>query len=96
MILKKNAIITSISIGIFLLYILNNAYAQDTGTTNSEDPNWFLEKKISSFQYQGLKIISRSAMNNVLSDYIGKQFTYEILQEIQGILYELIYFRNNP
>ncbi len=93
MILKKNAVITSISIGIFLLYILNNAYAQDTVTTNSEDPNWFLDKKISSFQYQGLKIISRSAMNNVLSDYIGKQFTYEILQEIQGILYELDLFQ---
>ena len=96
MIFKKNIILFSLLIiFIFLIYV-DNSYAQNTTTqerSEDEDANWFLDKKISLFQYQGLKTISRSDMNNVLSDYIGKQFSYEILQDIQSILYELDLFQ---
>lgn len=71
-----------------LLLLSGNLYAQ-----NDEDSStWFLNKKISGFQYEGLKVISRADMNNVLSDYVGKKFTYELLQEIQQVLYEINFF----
>ena len=56
----------------------------------AEDSEWFIGKPIRSFVYSGLKSIKAEDIDNVLDKYIGEEFTYEILGEIQDTLYSEI------
>lgn len=61
-------------------------------SASATDSEWYLDKKISGFEFKGLDTIIKTDMNNVLSEYKGEPFTLEVLSEIQGVLYELDYF----
>lgn len=66
-------------------------YAQDESGV-AEDTEWYNDRPISAFEFKGLSSVSRLDMQNVLSEYKGKKFTIELLNEIQNTLYELEYF----
>ena len=82
---------------LILSLFISGVFAQEspddaTDTASTSDGEWYLNKKISGFEFKGLATIVKVDMNNVLSEYKGKAFTLEILDEIQGVLYELDYF----
>ncbi|MEJ2662705.1 MAG: POTRA domain-containing protein, partial [Spirochaetia bacterium] len=58
------------------------------------DTNWFIGKPIKKFEYTGLQAVSAGTLDNILKNYIGMPFTYDLYYEIQNKLYALEYFES--
>ena len=50
---------------------------------------WYQQKPIRGFTYEGLKHVNRDTLDDLTYPYIGKPFTQELYQEIEGKLNEL-------
>jgi outer membrane protein insertion porin family len=69
------------------LFLITLAFAQ-------ADTDWFIGKPIEKFTYSGLEIISAGTLDNILKNYIGMPFSYDLYYEIQNKLYALEYFES--
>ncbi len=54
--------------------------------------DWYMNKPIADIRFEGLVTIQRSELDGVVRPYIGKKFTDELFQQLQGDLYNLDYF----
>ncbi len=57
-----------------------------------DDPDWFIGKAITAFDFRGLVKVKKFDLFNVLSKYKNQNFTYELLYEMQNLLYSLEFF----
>ncbi|MBN1798990.1 MAG: outer membrane protein assembly factor BamA [Spirochaetales bacterium] len=69
------------------LLLITNLFAQDSTT-------WFIGKPIQKFSYSGLEVVSAGTLDNILKNYIGMPFSYDLYYEIQNRLYALEYFES--
>lgn len=53
---------------------------------------WYLNKAIRGFTYQGLKNVDADLLDDLTYPYIGRQFTQQLYREIEGKLNELLKF----
>lgn len=53
----------------------------------ADDGEWFLDKPIAEFKLDGFIHASKNDTNVLLRPFIGKPFTYELFEEMQGVLY---------
>ncbi len=53
----------------------------------ASDDAWWFGKAITSIEYKGLQNVSERTVSNLLSKYIGKEFTPEMANEIDLLLY---------
>jgi outer membrane protein insertion porin family len=60
--------------------------------TQAQDPNWFWNKTITSFQWEGLKDANRNELDSTVQPYLGKKFTQELWLDLQSKLYGLDWF----
>lgn len=66
---------------------------EDQGSATRDDGiDWFVGKAIGGFDFRGLSHVKRADLFNVLSQYKNKDFTYELLYEMQNLLYSLEFF----
>ncbi len=66
---------------------------EDTENVTGDDgTEWFIDKQITGFDFRGLSKVKRSDLFNVLSQYKNKDFNYELLHEMQNLLYSLEFF----
>lgn len=70
-----------------ILFLLSLIFIPFLFAKEAEDSEWFIGKPIRGFVYSGLKNIKDYDIDNVLDKYIDKEFTYELLGEIQDTLY---------
>jgi len=70
--------------------------AQATNTQSTSD-DWFWNKPIAGFQWEGLHYANRNDLDSLLRGYIGSVFTDAVWTEIQAKLYALDWFDSiNP
>lgn len=63
------------------------------GTLSAADePAWYVGKKIASFSNIGLQNVDKDEVADVQYPFIGKTFTDELFNELQGKLYSMDYF----
>jgi len=65
-----------------------------THLSAQNDTNWFIGKPIEKFSYSGLEVVSAGTLDNILKNYIGMPFSYDLYYEIQNRLYALEYFES--
>lgn len=53
----------------------------------SDDDAWWFGKAITAIEYEGLQNVSERTVSSLLSKYIGKEFTPEMANEIDLLLY---------
>jgi outer membrane protein insertion porin family len=74
------------------------APAGDQGTpqgTGQAPADWYVDKPISGFTFQGLVTIKEADLQSVLKQYIGQKFSIDpLLMDIQAKLYALDYFES--
>jgi len=83
-----------IIVTIVLLFISRGIFAQTstTETTPSIAEDWFWNKPIAGFQWEGLKYANRNDLDSMLRTYIGAMFTDASWTEIYAKLYALDWF----
>lgn len=54
---------------------------------SAEDQQWWIGKQISAFEYDGLMNVRQKTVDDVLSVYVGQDFTNELFNEIYNKLY---------
>lgn len=59
-----------------------------------EEPDWFWNKPVASFQWQGLRKADRGRLDSVVKDFTGKPFTEELWLSLQSKLYALDWFES--
>lgn len=59
---------------------------------SASDAEWYLNKTIQAVRYEGLVTVQTSELDGVTRPFLGKKFTEELFQELQGALYNLDYF----
>lgn len=57
-----------------------------------DDSDWVYGKVIVDVEFKGLKNVDKSELNGVVTPYIGKEFSSEIYDELEILIYELDYF----
>jgi len=60
--------------------------------SQEDDTLWFLDKPISSFEYEGLITKDKAEFNELLKSFTNQNFTDKLFEEINEILYSLEYF----
>ncbi|MFA5513973.1 MAG: outer membrane protein assembly factor BamA, partial [Sphaerochaetaceae bacterium] len=61
-------------------------------TFNLTEYEWYLNKPIRSFSYEGLKNVSKDLIDDLTYPYIGKNFTQQLYREVETKLNELLKF----
>ena len=75
---------------IFLLLIILVAMLTSVGA--ADEQAWYVGKKIASFSNIGLQNVDKNKVADVQYPFIGKTFTDELFNELQGKLYAMDYF----
>jgi len=78
---------TRFLVGIVLILALSFSFLSAADT----DP-WYVGKRIASFSNSGLQNVKESVVLDIQYDYLGKTFTDQLFNELQGELYGLEYF----
>lgn len=83
-----------------LLWVSQGLFAQtsaQTTTPQNTSEDWFWNKTIAGFQWEGLHYANRNDLDSMLRGYVGKLFTDAVWTEIQAKLYALDWFDSiNP
>ena len=76
-------------LSIFLiLFCVFGAFAQE------DDSDWFWGHEISKIEFEGLKLVKKSEITGVTSNFIGRPFTEELYSEIIDKLNDLEFFED--
>ncbi|HNV36769.1 MAG TPA: outer membrane protein assembly factor BamA [Rectinema sp.] len=76
----------------FQIILAQTSTQELAGQDYSQD--WFWNKKIAGFRWDGLHYANRNDLDSMLRDYIGTLFTENIWIEIQAKLYALDWFES--
>jgi len=60
--------------------------------SQTENPDWYVNKPIAEVTFDGLKSVSRNELTAITDQYVGKKFTDSVFLELQRKLYALDYF----
>jgi len=60
-----------------------------SGTVFAQDSDWYVNKPIKEVSFVGLERVSKSELNGIVSPFIGKPLTDEVLLDMQRRLYAL-------
>lgn len=71
----------------FLILILLVSMIATLGA--AEEQPWYMGKKITSFSNTGLQNVAKSEIEDIQYAYIGKTFTDDVFNELQGKLYAM-------
>lgn len=79
---------------VLLFFVFQGIYAQDASQTTAQNvtDDWFWNKPIASFQWEGLRYADRNDLDSLLRAYIGTVFTDSVWTDIQAKLYALDWF----
>jgi outer membrane protein insertion porin family len=79
---------------IMLFIAFHGVLAQDTSqaTSQTASDDWFWDKPIAGFQWEGLHYANRNDLDSLLRAYIGTVFTDAVWTDIQAKLYALDWF----
>ena len=50
--------------------------------------DWYYGKNINGFTYTGLKNVTEHTVNSLLKPFVGKEFTDDLVMEIDNLLYQ--------
>ncbi|NNM67220.1 MAG: outer membrane protein assembly factor BamA [Spirochaetales bacterium] len=86
-------LMSAISVSIFAQAAPNPTVGAPPAASEPVNPvEWYMNKPIQNIRFEGLKSVQPSELDGVVRPYIGKPFTNELFQELQGDLYNLDYF----
>ncbi|MEJ5184818.1 MAG: outer membrane protein assembly factor BamA [Rectinemataceae bacterium] len=74
------------SVLLYLLVLVSLAFSQ------TSDEDWYWNKPVAAFQWEGLKYASRAELDSMLREYVGKTFTESLWTDIQAKIYGLDWF----
>lgn len=60
--------------------------------SSQDDSNWVFGKVIVDIEFNGIKNVDKSELNGLVTPYIGKEFSSELFDELEILIYELDYF----